>query len=604
MSATAGNFKHRLLLIANTLAALAIAAFVMLTTFGLDQIWNPGAYGTFGVSFLGLQADSANGATLETVTAGSPAQKAGLRAGDIVRPVTPDDSSLLLLMRANGTNLPVGRVLRLWVVTPVTRHLVTIRALPLGPLSASDAIALILLYGALVASLAIALWLMVFHANRMTWGFYLFTLFFFQNYTESNSIFASQWGAAVDIAGGVIMSASAVGLFTFCVRFPTNTPHGWQRKLDNAMPYALAVMVALFTWMSIAQRNFAPFSVRITLFYVLVFLVLTVMIAGPAILIRNYLAARGIDRQKIKWVIFGLACNLVAFVVYALTLVLSVVNLPSWFPLSWEFTALALLSVVLPLAVAYATVRHRVIDVRFVLSRSLVFGGITVAIAVLILGLEWLLSSKLPTSRFQVAIIAGVALFVGFLLNTARQRIGTSVDALFFGKWHRRQERAATIGAELRRAGSKAELHQLLTMKMADAFTLSSAALFERTGDEGFVRVAACGWPPSALWHILPADQLAQRAREHLKITNIDSLQWREPETPSGTARPSVIVPIAVGKNVAALLLLGAHEDSTVLDPDELRVIRRLCADAGPVYALQPTPQSSRPDFLSEPLGA
>jgi len=55
------------------------------------------------------------------------------------------------------------------------------------------------------------------------------------------------------------------------------------------------------------------------------------------------------------------------------------------------------------------------------------------------------------------------------------------------------------------------------------------------------------------------------------------------------------------------MLICGAHENGTGLDPDEIRAIRRLCADAGLIYEISPTLELGRPSFLdpwAEPLGA
>jgi hypothetical protein len=38
------------------------------------------------------------------------------------------------------------------------------------------------------------------------------------------------------------------------------------------------------------------------------------------------------------------------------------------------------------------------------------------------------------------------------------------------------------------------------------------------------------------------------------------------------------------GKRGPAMLLCGAHENGTALDPDEIRAIRRLLSDAAAVY--------------------
>ncbi len=59
------------------------------------------------------------------------------------------------------------------------------------------------------------------------------------------------------------------------------------------------------------------------------------------------------------------------------------------------------------------------------------------------------------------------------------------------------------------------------------------------------------------------------------------------------------------GKQVPGLLLYGAHENGTGLAPDEIRSIRRLCADAGHAYGRRTIVESERAAFLDhqvEPL--
>lgn len=62
-------------------------------------------------------------------------------------------------------------------------------------------------------------------------------------------------------------------------------------------------------------------------------------------------------------------------------------------------------------------------------------------------------------------------------------------------------------------------------------------------------------------------------------------VQWPARDLPIGAARPATLVPVIAGRGVPAILLLGAHDNGTGLDPDELRLILRLVADASPVFA-------------------
>jgi hypothetical protein len=593
----------RFRIIANATVALGLAAFVALATYDLDKVWNAGAYGNYayGITF----GDSNDrGATVAAIDSGSAAQKAGLKPGDTLEPATPRDKSLLLLIRLPGANLALGQRLSLFVIRPGMRRAVTLQALAFPQLSFGDSVAFVLLYAGLYVCLSVGLSLVLFRPSKITWAFFLVMISVFAAYNNFPSIFASRWGANYTFGLDLILSAVAVGFLIFCIRFPADAPTDWRKRLDVAAPYIFAGLATIWVWKDVAERDFAPALLRHTLFDLVVVVFVAMSSIGIVALFLNYLNAREADKQRIKWVVLGLSCTFAGIALFVLTEVVSWIDLPNWLSYPWFEATLVWLSTGLALTVAYAVIRHRVIDVRFVLSRSLVFGIIAIIVGLTAIGLDWLFGSRLTASRYQAAFIAGVALVVGFLLNAARQRIESTVDALLFSKRHRTQQRADVIGDALRRASSKADLHEPLTKELADAFSLASAALFERTIDAGFVRVAAVGWPTGMIWHVFPDDQLARLA-ERKKVADIDSLQWQWPDVPLGVTRPATMIPILVGKTVPAVLLCGAHENGTVLDPDEIRTIRRLCADAGLVYAATPgLEKAAVPLQRSESLGA
>lgn len=112
-------------------------------------------------------------------------------------------------------------------------------------------------------------------------------------------------------------------------------------------------------------------------------------------------------------------------------------------------------------------------------------------------------------------------------------------------------------------------MNKRITMRVAGAFSLACAALFERVEGGGLVRVAAQGWPAGTIWHILVDDPLLLHAGEGVRVVDIDAFGWRERDLPAGVARPIVMLPILAGRCAAAMLLCGAHENGTGLDRDE-----------------------------------
>jgi hypothetical protein len=254
--------------------------------------------------------------------------------------------------------------------------------------------------------------------------------------------------------------------------------------------------------------------------------------------------------------------------------------------------------VALPITVAYAITRHRVIDIRFAASRTLTFAVVTSILGLVFAGIDVLFSSRLPNSHLEAAIYAGLALVIGFSLNAVRQRIGKTIDFVFFRQWYHAQKEADAVADTIRHVASKVELYKPLTVDIARAFSIASTALFERIEDGGYVRVAACAWPQGMAWHIFPDDPLAIRAAQSRRVVDVDALIWNETALPASVARPTALFPIVSAKRVAAILLCGAHENGTALAPDEIRAIRRFCADAGLVYGKPPGLQAGSPTAI------
>ena len=571
--------------ITNTVAALAIAVLALMNLSWLVVIWFPGAYGDFGFT-TGQAGGPVAGTTISVVVPGSPADEAGIKPGDTVdRPVALHDRLLV-----TGLTLPrPGERLTLSIAREGQHHIVSLQARPVPRLSLIDRLGDALLLTAPLVYVAVGLTLVLLRPSRMTWGFYLLAFAL----VAGNSL-CNCWGyfsqtvppivlaTIVPTLNGILISFGSVGFVVFCLRFPTNAPTGWRGALDNLAPYVAAALAAVGVLQSQSLIDFAP-TLTDSLSHVSDAIVLAIISLGIAILLITYIGARGLERHRIKWVILGLVSMTIPVVAFFLSAE-GRVNVSDR-----AFSVLNLFYIPLPLAIAYAVIHHRVTDVRFIISRSLAFAVTVGIVGLIVVGLDWLFSTRLPKSQFQSAAYFGAALLIGLSLNSGRQRISKAIDALFFRQWRRSQEQVDAIAGVIRRATSRADLYEPLTAGIRSAFSLTSVAFFERVEDGGFVRVAAAGWSVGTIWHILPGDPLITRAYNRVRAIDIDSLQWGASDMPSGFARPAVMVPMVAGRQVLAILLLGAHENGTALAQDELRLILRLVEDACPVFAMANT---------------
>ena len=581
--------KSRLVSIASAVAACALAAYAGLFLLRVDAVWHPVPEGRFG-----FVVDTASGRVIQVV-ARSPADRAGLKVGDWVDRPQPLRERLLLVRWVSPSP---GERISLETVRHGVRRPVTMSAgladpsllahspskfAKEQPLSGAEVMLQTLEFAIIVV---VGVVLVLVRPSKMTWGFYLIslTVVFEGSAPWFRSYLPARWSVAELVVENVVLAAGVAGFLVFCIRFPADAPTGWRSAVDRSAPYLFVGYALLGASVTLAPVFWRwPTPEATVMFQVMLLFDFAVALFGAGILLVTYFGARGLERYRMNWVVLGFVTAAIVFAANLLRWVGVLNDVPSM-----VFIGLNFLYIATPLTVAYAVIRHRVIELRLVASRSLAFGFIASIIFAIFAAVDWFFSTRLPATRFEAAVYAALALLIGFSLNAVRAKIGDAVDFLFFRKWFQARERARVIGDAMRRADLPADLYEPLTTDTADVFSLASAALFEATGDGGFVRVAANGWPARTVWHLLPDDPLVNKVHASPRASDLDSFVWQEPGPPSGAARPALMVPIVVGKRVPAMLFYGSHENGTGLAPDEIRTLRSLTSDASLVYGRQP----------------
>ena len=227
--------------------------------------------------------------------------------------------------------------------------------------------------------------------------------------------------------------------------------------------------------------------------------------------VRPWLALPGYERLDLLWVvanfasIVGLVTAIAGLVVrfrggddrlrrQLLWLVLALVvavglNLPRWFV--GDGPILLLLAVPLvPIAITIAILRYRLLDIRLVVSRAVLYLVLSLAVVVAYTGLIAALDAILRGAGAPVL----ATLLIALAFNPARVRLQRAVDRLFYGARSDPVHAVSQIGARL---AATDDLGGVLG-GIREALRLPFAAL-RRDGRE----VAAAGTPPEIL-HTVP----------------------------------------------------------------------------------------------------
>ena len=191
-------------------------------------------------------------------------------------------------------------------------------------------------------------------------------------------------------------------------------------------------------------------------FWVILPLLPLCMLASAASLVFRYRRSHGEERQQLKWIAF--AGSFVG-VLYMIAMALSFVfPSGSWFargsPLWLDLVAYsAVLSfIAIPIAVGFAILKYRLYEIDLIINRALVYGSLTLMLALVYLGgvisLQALLRA-LTSQGSQLAIVAST-LVIAALFNPLRRRIQTVIDRRFYRRKYDAQKTLSIFSRRLR----------------------------------------------------------------------------------------------------------------------------------------------------------
>ncbi|HJT55641.1 MAG TPA: hypothetical protein VJ761_04030 [Ktedonobacteraceae bacterium] len=202
-----------------------------------------------------------------------------------------------------------------------------------------------------------------------------------------------------------------------------------------------------------------------------------------------------VERQQTKWVVFGILIVIAGISVLPLLLnffsptYLSQPNIPSSAILSLANYPLVLL--LLPITVGIAILRYRLYDIDVLINRTLVYGTLTILLALVYVGLVIGLGSLVrlftgQASQFPIVIVAST-LAIAALFQPLRRRIQTIIDRRFY---RRKYDAAKIIEAFSTTLRNEVDLNQLsehLVEVVEDAMQPAHVSLWLRP-PEGTVK--------------------------------------------------------------------------------------------------------------------
>jgi hypothetical protein len=434
---------------------------------------------------------------------------------------------------------------------------------------------------AAIAAVLAAAWLVWTRPGKMTWGFFLFVIWF--NPGQSFVYYALlQYSPAAlltqNLVGAIAQASGFVGFLLFALRAPQDHIAPRWRPIEKSLP---GLFVAVAVLLAVNNANVFGYPTElVTRAGILVGLA----VAAAALII--LLGRRGeqppADYQRLRWVIWGCLIGLPSLTLADLAQQTSIfAHLWGGSPPPEDvWNLLRLVNGVLCLFVFQAVRSPRVVSVAIPLRRVTIL-GILLSLPTLLLHEqiqhfgEWVQETfHLPAWAWLVA-----ATFFVFVLSRMHE-LAVHHSNHFFNRAV--AESARVMGKAISQAQNFATVEAQLVGEAAAALHLVSAALFRRDGDI-FRRTSDWGWKEEDT-QTFELDEPMRQILQARKPFDIAEAFAKHNGLPEGLARPVVAVPVANRFELYAFALYGPHITGADLDEDERATLVELGDHAGGVW--------------------
>ena len=450
------------------------------------------------------------------------------------------------------------------------------------PLSWGGLAVLLLDQAAAILIILAAAWLVWTRPGGMTWGFFLYVIWFNPGQSFEYYALLQHVPAALltqNIAGAIAQGVGSAGFILFAIRAPTDERAMRWRVVEKALPY-VAVLLAILLALSYANL-FGHATEIVTRAGVLSGLV--VAACAFIILLARQSELPPQDYQRLRWVIWGCVIGLPALILADAgqgTTLLD--NLWMGHPppeVMWGL--LYLVNGVLCLFVFEAVRRPHVVNVGIPLRRVTIL-GLLLSVPTLFLHQQIEHIRELISESFDLPgwIWVFIAAALLFLVTRIHELAVDYTDRYFNRNVVQIGER---LGNAILNAENFPEIEGHLVHGARSALGLASASVFREEG--GVYRRSAedQGWSNATARTLDPSDPMLEPLQTRRPF-GVDAKAAARNRLPDGLMQPIVAVPVGDRLRCLALALYGPHATGNDLNHDERAMLAELADKAACVF--------------------
>jgi hypothetical protein len=292
------------------------------------------------------------------------------------------------------------------------------------------------------------------------------------------------------------------------------------------------------------------------------------------VLTMTFIRATGLQRQRVRWVFWSTIVGFSGVVLWLIDPALR---------------AAVLTSVVITIGYAYAILRHRVIDVGFVINRAIVFTIVTGVVFALFALVSTLVEKLTLPSGESIVVQSAVALALAFSFDFGYKRVERVIDQVFFRDRHNAEIAVRRFTEEARFAASAADLLTRALAVVCTSLRAAAACVYEE--QSGSFRIAAVNGRESFPRTVAADDAAIARLREDMRDVELADIQSVLTGDGYGFA-------LAVQGRLIGVLVVRGRDDAEAFDPEERGLVRALAREVA--HALQAISAADQMEFIEQ----
>jgi hypothetical protein len=293
---------------------------------------------------------------------------------------------------------------------------------------------------------------------------------------------------------------------------------------------------------------------------------ITAVLTGVACSVLAMIATRGVERQRAGWLLVPCTILFCAgamgpisshFLSYSNTLEAGYIN--------------SLATIVTPLVLTYAALNRRLIDVGFILNRTVVFAVVSsIVIGVFIL-VEWAAGAWLVNASHVTSVVVGmaVALALGLSMRYIHRYIDRFVDNILFRKRHEDETALRRFAHEASYINDRSALLERALKTVRDHTTAESSDILLRNGSAEYLSVSE---PQGA--EISENDPAIVVLRAWSKPVDLHDVS-------GSRLQGDLAFPMASRGRLVGALVCGSKRDGESYAPDETEALAALAHGVG-----------------------